>query len=266
MSRLTIVAALAALGCAEEVAPPTPPDLSALVRQYEQPSGTVTAETARQLVEQAATTLGLISNPDALFTLASDLFDAFADRKPVSRTAAVEAGLAQQAQAVTVGGVAVDAGAWMIYRRACPRANGNGALGALEMTALTDLDAGFRPVIWGRAVDCRFIEADAEAGAAGSRIDGAIALHIDWTDDGVGRVILRVDGALTLAGTLLEGIISLSWQTVEAGTEILTHFTLADGGGFLVGSLNDRLVIEGANGRFLCDASGCDGPGGRFEW
>lgn len=252
MSRLPfVIGGLALLlGCAEEVVPPTPPDLRALVQQYEAPSGRVTAESARELVEQTATEFGLVENFDVLIGLVDTVF---ADLGR-SGTQEAQEGLAVQHHALTVGETAVAADGWIVYHRICPGANGVGVRGRLRMTMLGNLN-GIKPTVWGAAQDCRI---------DGSSVDGDIAIHLEQGVDEITGGIVQIDGRLKLGETVFDGIFSASWSDAA----VLTYTELPSLGGFLVGvdSATSQIVIEGVNGRFRCDASACEGPDERFEW
>lgn len=237
------------LGCAPEPEPrPTPPNMTALLAQYAAPSGTVTRETAQQLLEDAVTELTLVQDADALIDLMtlifSDLGGALEDQ---------ENGLTSQQHALKVGGVDVDAGAWIVYHRLCPTANGVGERGEVALTALIET-TGFEPVIWGALQDCR---------SDGAALDGELALHINWVDGAPQSVLARIDGIVKLGDAQKTGSFSLNW---DAGA-VLTQYTLADRT-FLIGADTARgtLVLEGENGRFMCDEQGCDGPDGGFAW
>lgn len=251
MSRLTwMVAAVAlCLGCAEDIVRPEPPDLSGLVQQYQQPSGTVTAQTARQVIDQAATELGLVDNIDGLIDLVEAIIAG-----PGAAAQSSEDGLMVERNGLTVGQTDVSADGWLVYHRICPTASGTGVRGRLRMTMLANLE-GIEPVVWGRADDCRF---------DGSTIDGGIALHLDFVEGGIGGVIVRIDGRVKLGDTLLDGRFTVAWS--EAA--VVTHVDLQALGGFLVGvdPATNQLLIQGINGRFRCDAGGCESPEERFEW
>lgn len=248
MSLLVSLTALGCLGCAEPEPRPTPPDLSALVAAYAEPSGEVTRESARLLVADGARDLTLVSEAGPFVGLIEKMFTDLAG------VGGQDNGLAAQKSGLTVSGVKVEAGGWIVYNRLCPRANGMGGRGTIRATALIDIDA-FEPVIWGRLSDCR---------VDGSGIDGDLALHIDWVDGEPAGVIARINGLINLGGTAREGEFSVRWS----GTTAMALTTLESFGSFLVGfdSGAGQLLIEGSNGRFVCNDTRCDGPDGGFAW
>lgn len=250
---------LALAACAEPTEWPEPPDLAPLVQAYQQPTGRVTAESARQLLAESGTALGLVQDPAAILELVQGFFDGLAQAGEASEDSE-QSGLRARRAALTVAGAQVDGEAWMRYRRDCPRASGAGARGVLELNALADVD-GFQPVVWGAARDCRIL---AEGDAAGSLIDGGIALHVEWIDGGVGQILIRIDGALNLAGTAFDGLFSIAWSAADASLATLVE--RPDGESFLLGTVGGQLAISGVNGRYLCDDMGCAGPDGRFAW
>lgn len=249
MSLLASVLVLAAcVGCAEEQPRPTPPDLSALTAAYAAPTGEVTRESTIELLDQAATDLALVSDAQAFIGLIQLMFTDLAG------VAEGEDGLAVQRSGLTVAGVEADAGGWIVYHRTCPSANGKGVRGSIEATALIGLD-GFEPVIWGALADCR---------VDGSGMDGDLALHIDWADGAPTGVIGRINGRVNLGETIKDGEFSVRWQ----GSTVMTQYALAGAGTFVVGvdTVTNALIVDGQNGRFVCDDAGCQGANGGFAW
>jgi hypothetical protein len=256
--RWMMMAALACgwVGCAPDPEPrPTPPNMTALLAQYAAPSGTVTRESAQALLEDAATELALIQDADVLIDLMALVFSDLGGAldEDSGELAVDEEGLAVRHQTLKVGGINVDAGAWIVYHRLCPTANGTGTRGKMQLTALIE-DTGFEPVIWGKLLDCR---------AEGSALDGDLALHIDWVDGAPQSVLANIDGIIKLGDAQQTGNFSVRWDA----DAVLTQYTLA-GRTFLLGidSETSALVLEGENGRYVCDAQGCDGPEGGFAW
>ncbi|MGK0358970.1 MAG: hypothetical protein ACI9U2_001265 [Bradymonadia bacterium] len=241
------------LGCVEPEPRPTPPNLAALVATYAAPTGEVTRESAQRLVAEAATDLALIDDAEAFIGLINLMFTDLAgiggDESGLSTQ---QGGLATQQRGLAVGGVKVDGAGWIDYYRLCPTANGMGARGTFDAIVLIDVDA-FEPVVWGNLADCRI---------DGSGFNGDLALHIEWVDGVPSAVIARIVGQTNIGGIVKDGVFSLRWQ----GQTVMTDYVLDELGGFLVGvdAATEQLLIEGRNGRFVCDAAGCEGPDGGF--
>lgn len=241
--------ALLGWGCAPEPPTrPTPPDLTGVLAQYVAPSGTVNRDSARRLLEEGAMALALVQSAGVLIEFFGQIFSDLGG--------AVESdaqGLVVQRRGLEVGGVDLNAGAWVVYHRLCPTANGMGERGEVALTALIE-ETGIEPTIWGRLQDCR---------ANGSTLDSDIAMHVTWTDGAPQSVLARFDGVVKLGEAQQTGVFTVRW---DAGA-VLTRYALDDGA-FLLGidTANGAVMIVGENGRFACNEAGCTGPEGGFAW
>jgi hypothetical protein len=267
-------AAALVAGCRtdDDFAPPTPPDMGALVEAYTRPTGRLNPTTA---VEAAQ---GIAARADDLkksLVLAKSVFEAVNDiggAGPSGTTTASEGLVSSRAQALT-GSVEL----WQEVRWACYGPEGPDAAvdpqwGRIVLNTLAD-KAGLDPVAWGGFERCVM---PSSAGFA-QVIDGALNVHIPWGAATGAPFIFDFDGSwlddtgqaveARIAFGVLDRAVALLQETSTGSLRVEVTFEaiedLLAGGG---------LRLTDADGAWTCsvgpglEGGACTLDGRRVSW
>jgi len=243
-------------GCVEElpVDMPTPPDLGALLRDWEGPTAEFTDHTAMDVAISSAKKLGMAedlgtcdasgqcSGPAVLIGALGALGGSGTE------TSELAPGVEQRRDALQIGDTAVEAEGFARIRMKCAGWDGGSPDENAMVITVTFSDAGLQPVVWGQFSDCRIT-----SGGSDLYLDAGVHLHLGESFDlakmGQTPLLFQLQGDLGVGERDLIDL-DLDFEvSPEDGLEI--RVPVADLHLFLF-MKDGKLGFSAVNGRWLC--------------
>ncbi|MBI4701326.1 MAG: hypothetical protein HY744_09235 [Deltaproteobacteria bacterium] len=259
-SLLLVPCAAAAAACQQPVEKPTPPDMSALVAAYANPSGTFDQAAVQEMVDTVTKTLNSFAElgiDGRLGELLGTLGDSVSgpESQPQGEVKSED------------GALVIEGEAYLEITRICsgwgPEPKPDPANGTLTLNVnLTDIRLD--PVLWAGAAGCRYRQEDVTVLLdRGSRRDvGDVRAYVgeQATLDNLGKqpIIVEVDVTATLQADAGGAAATVAFdvrlvpdpQTIEVRVP-------TSRGDLIAGSSSQGIVqVRASNGTFACDGSG----------
>lgn len=248
MRRALACVPLLAAGCGtgQTFDPPTPPDMTELVESYEQPSGTLTPQTALEVAQGLVVTAKDLQSAALLVKSVSSGAESLNQAKEEGTAETSEGGLATAEQALSTS---IDF--WARATWICTGWEGDDApvdekWGKVVLTAVGDRD-GLDDVIWGALKSCRLLQDD----GGQQDIDGDVRVY--YPDQSAGRDLLIAFSGTWLGAAGAPTDLDIDFRVV--GDALIT-LQEASNGSFLVQVPFDGLEGLSAGGALqIRDAS-----------
>lgn len=260
--------ALVTASCGEEPREqPTPPNMSALVATYQNPSADLTPAVMDQVTSDTIAGIDQLGTSVEFATVLIDTIVAGFEGPAEEEEGFLKAGLQRREQAL-----ALSADGFVEITRICNGWEGattpNTADGQIQLTAVAN-EGGLNPVVWGTMRDCKYRLSDVN-----TRFDSAVSIYVgaavgtDGSGLGQSPILIALDGDIALGEDIqLNGAYDLQVD-IETGA-VETRLGLDDGSTLILSIVDDTLQYRAANGLWTCDFEGrtCTEQNGEtFAW
>ena len=246
---------------------PEPPDMGALLASYQAPTAPFTADTVAEIVTRQQALLDELDRMGGLAPVLAAL-GVLGGETGGSTTVAAGDGSDTLASGLSAGGVTVTGNGFLTLTRAC--AGWLGATepdaddGSIRLTAVFS-DEGFDAVVWGEALQCRYL-----AGNHRLLLDGQVRVHTGTLlagDATAAEVTVAFNGSATVDGTIAST--AFSFRLVASTSRVEVELDVSAGNVvFFADEAAGSYGFRAANGTWTCDleARSCSHADDTLRW